>query len=472
MVSLVIHEKYSNEDLGVEIIPVFTGEKTDLTLREKEYDLEKTTLYKARAKGEKDVLFVGLGKKTEISPYKLRCAGGAAGRFIRKCKYNSAHLSSSFRSGAGEFAEGFLMGAYKFHRYKSAGKEPDADIVLHAAETSVSGAEAEKIRAMANGASFARDLSNMSTNELYPLAFAEIISKRFANSDVKVRVYNADELEKEGFVGTAAVGRGSGHEPCYLELAYKTADEAEPLLALAGKGITFDMGGMNIKLDDDLSGSRADMSGAAAVVGAVDIIRGLGVKANIAALIPLAENLPSSRAFLPGTVIAYPQGPTVEISNTDCEGRVILADALLHAERLGAEYVIDIATLTGNIGSALGGRLAGIWGDKGLCDALVNIGDELGDRLWEMPLVTEYNKYIRSCYADIRNSPTNGDAGAIAAALFLKHFIKDGIVWAHIDMASTDITKSPYGYLPKGASGFGARLLAEYVCSKKPLYNE
>ena len=462
MTNLVIHEKYPAEGLGVEIIPVFTGEKTALTLRDSGYELEKTTLFRARTEDEKDALYVGLGDKTEISPFILRCAGGAAGRFIRKNKYNSAYLCSSFSSGAEEFAEGFLMGAYEFNRYKTQEKEHTEDITLHTVASSVTADRAKKIRAMADGVNFTRDLSNMSSNELYPLAFAEIISKRFAGTDVKVRIYKAEELEKEGFVGTAAVGRGSGREPCYLELTYKT-DGTKPLLALLGKGVTFDMGGMHVKLDDDLSVSRTDMSGGAAVAGAVDIISSLGVKTNVAALIPLAENLPGSRALLPGTVIRYPQGPSVEICNTDCEGRLILADALLHAVRMGAKYVIDIATLTGNVQSALGANLAGIWGDKGLCAALINIGDALGDRVWEMPLVTEYDKYIESCCADIRNSPKNSDAGAIAAALFLKHFIKEGVTWAHIDMASVDWTKSPHGYLPKGASGFGARLLAEYA---------
>ena len=464
MPKLITHDEYMNEDLGVEIIPVYTGDAVNPTLKESEYEPEKITLFRARSESEKDVLFVGLGNKCEITPYKLRCAGGVTGKFIRENKYESALLSPVFNTGAGEFAEGFLLGSYVFDRYKSREKSNGKDIILHSAKSSVSEADAEKIRAMTNGAFFARDLVNMSSNELYPHAFAEIAAERFADTDVKVKVYNEEEFGKEGFAGVAAVGRGGGHKPCYLELTYKT-DETKPLLALIGKGVTFDMGGMNVKTCRDLSGSRGDMSGAAAVAGAFDIIRSLRLKANIAGLIPLAENLPGSRALLPGTVVTYPQGTTVEVCNTDCEGRMILADAILHAGRLGAECVIDIATLTGNIGTALGNRMSGIWGDGGLCNVLVNIGDALGDKLWKMPLPLEYNEYIKSNCADIRNLPTNNNAGAITAALFLKHFVKDNTAWAHIDMAATAMINKPYGYLPKGASGYGARLLAQYVVS-------
>lgn len=264
--------------------------------------------------------------------------------------------------------------------------------------------------------------------------------------------------------GLLTVGMGSNNPPAFFEMWYVT-DPDLPLIALVGKGLTFDMGGMNIKTGRNVTDMRCDMAGAAAVIGAMDIVTKLKLKANVVALIPLAENLPDGGAYLPSHVIKYPNGLTVEVGNTDAEGRLVLADALLKAERLGAKKIIDIATLTGSIVAALGKNLAGVFGDEAIVEELVNISNGCGDRLWPMPMVEEYEDTLKSNLADISNISSSNYAGSITAALFLRRFV-DKASWAHIDMAGTMDVKEAKGYLSAGATGFGARLLADFVEAK------
>ncbi|CAK4826435.1 unnamed protein product [Aphanomyces euteiches] len=262
--------------------------------------------------------------------------------------------------------------------------------------------------------------------------------------------------------GIIAVGKGSDYPPALIELRY-CSDPSKPLAALVGKGITFDTGGISLKSVRDLSNMRIDMGGAAAVIGALHILVASKQLANVVVLVAAAENMPDSRSMLPGEVIHYANGVSVQVKNTDAEGRLVLADALIHAAHLGATRMVDIATLTGACVAALGDRMAGIWGHAPMLDALQSAGSTSGEKVWPMPLEDEYEDSLKSHYADLSNISTTLAGGAITAALFLRRFVDANSEWAHIDMAGPMETDSTKGYSVAGATGYGARLLADFI---------
>src|SRR5699024_3648854 len=233
--------------------------------------------------------------------------------------------------------------------------------------------------------------------------------------------------------GVLAVARGSDYAPAFVELTYCT-DPSKPRVALVGKGVTFDTGGISLKGGRNISDMRMDMGGAAAVAGAMQLLVQSEAQVNVVALIPMVENMPDSKSLLPGEVIHYKNDCTVQVGNTDAEGRLILADGLISAGELGAEYVVDIATLTGAIANALGSKLAGVFGDEELALKMKQLGDENGDHNWPMPLVDAYENYLNSDYADFNNISSKGEAGSITAALFLRRFVPESSKWLHVDM--------------------------------------
>ncbi|WP_235847571.1 leucyl aminopeptidase family protein [Paenibacillus tuaregi] len=365
--------------------------------------------------------------------------------------------------------EGWLHGLYRFDKYRSATKIGGrVKLNIRSADwPELSAGELGKIITVAEqraeAVNLTRDWVNETPGVLNPDAFVAWTVELFKDQPVQIHVYKGQELIDRGMNGLLAVGAGSKHAPALIELRYEALPDA-PMLALVGKGITFDMGGMNAKTGADISDARMDMGGAAAVIGALDLLVRQRAKVRVTALIAVADNLPDARATLPSSVIAYPNGLTVQIANTDGEGRLVLADALIHAAKLGAAQAIDIATLTGNVGAALGLGIAGIWGDADMTRELVRIGERNGERLWPMPLMDEYEAELRSNYADLRNVGTSGMAGAITAALFIRRFVAESMNWVHIDMAGTVQYKQDVGYSEAGATGYGARLLADYAC--------
>jgi len=287
------------------------------------------------------------------------------------------------------------------------------------------------------------------------------LQKEFADTDVSVNVFDEEKLKEMEMNGVLTVNRGSEYAASFVEMTY-CSDESKPLVALVGKGVTFDTGGISLKKGRNISSMRMDMGGTAAVAGAMKLLARTKAKANVVALIPMVENMPDSKAVLPGEVIHYKNGHTVQIGNTDAEGRLILADGLIRAGELNAKYIVDIATLTGSIGNALGSKLAGVFGDEDLSCVMKKIGDENGDFNWPMPLVNAYDDYLKNDYADFSNISSKGEAGSITAALFLRRFVPNSCKWLHIDMASVMMGEEK-GYYTKEASGFGARLLADYT---------
>lgn len=433
------------------------------------------TLFYGR-KGLGHMAAAGLGEMALLDAERLRRAAGQAARAIRDAGFRSVAVNldavaerwerggKRSEEAAAAWTEGWLLGSYVFDRYVSRPRETAVERLhiagLPGGEAGSSAVKQAELRAEAT--MLARDWSNEPANVLHPESLVARVTERFAGSAVTTRVYQGEELAREGMEGLLAVGGGGRYAPAMIELRY-AGDSDQPLLALIGKGITFDMGGMNVKTGRDLSEARFDLGGACAVIGAMELLSRLGAKANVAAYIPVADNMPDGAAMLPSAIIRYPNGMTVQVGNTDAEGRLVLADALLLAQRHGAAEALDIATLTGSVGHALGLNVAGVWGDEERCALLRRLGERSGDRVWPMPLVEEDDNLLRSEYADVSNISSSPYGGAIAAALFLRRFVSPGLRWTHVDMANTVQQASASGYRPAGATGFGVRLLADYV---------
>ncbi|WP_169083667.1 leucyl aminopeptidase family protein [Paenibacillus sp. PL91] len=421
-------------------------------------------------------LFVGMGEAGQAAAFRLTEAAGAAGRAAEREGLQSAVISFEglgVRAGidadeeafVAAWVEGWLLGTYSFDRYRSKKTHRSVTSIFFEAEGKERLTEAVRLGEIrAQGTMLARDLTNEPSNALTPLKFAERVQEHFEGGAASVAIKTGEELERLGMAGLPAVGRGSINPPVFMDFRYCT-DPAIPLTVLIGKGITFDTGGISLKRDNDISDMRMDMAGAAAVIGALSIIAGRGIPANIAVLVAAAENVPDANALLPGEVLRYANGTTVQVGNTDSEGRLVLADALVYAGQIGAKRVVDMATLTYSCGGALGSLLAGIWGDDSLVQSIRTVGEGVGEKLWQLPLVDEYEAYLKSDYADICNISRVGEAGAITSALFLRKFTSPSYKWAHIDMNALKESSDSKGHLVVGATGYGTRLLAEWIAS-------
>lgn len=405
---------------------------------------------------------------------EVRMLAGSIARELSKRKVQTAKvdenlLANAFAQDKDEavtaFVEGWHLGAYQFLTYKTKQDLFITNVTFEEEEANQKAIEVGKLRAEATA--FTRDLMNEVPNVLNPETFPKVLEDEFLNTDVDVKVYNKEQLEDMRMNGILTVGRGSKYEPAFVELTYQ-GDASKPLVALVGKGVTFDTGGISLKGSRDLSDMRMDMGGAAAVAGAMKLLASIKANVNVVALIQIVENMPDNESLLPGEVIQYKNGHTVQVGNTDAEGRLILADGLIRAGELEAEYVFDIATLTGAIVAALGSSVGGVFGDEELAFAMKQIGDKNGDHVWPLPLVDDYEDYLKSDYADFSNISTKGEAGSITAGLFLRKFVPKSCKWLHIDKAGRMDGKAK-GYYADGATGFGARLLAdftEYVSTK------
>ncbi|MBP1988468.1 leucyl aminopeptidase [Paenibacillus eucommiae] len=425
-------------------------------------------------RGEPHLLLVGLGDEAKLTTEIIRAAAGSAGRAVEQQKLESAEVvleilkygeALSEATALTAWVEGWLLGTYAFDKYKTK-KAPRHVQTVHL--QSAEGVDVDKAVRLgeirAEGTILARDLGNEPPNQLRPDTLVQRAVEHFAkeNKNVKVQVYQGEQLAEKQMNGIIAVGKGSVHPPALLELSY-CSDPSKPLIALVGKGITFDTGGISLKSGRDLSDMRIDMGGAAAVLGALHIIVASGIAVNVVAIVATAENMPDGASMLPGEVIQYANQITVQVKNTDAEGRLVLADALIHAANLGAARIVDIATLTGACAVSLGERMAGVWGDDSMTAKLQSIGRSNGDKAWPMPLEDEYEDMLESHYADLSNISMGPYGGAITAALFLRRFVDSSIPWAHVDMAGPMEADATKGYIAAGATGYGARLLADFT---------
>ena len=384
-------------------------------------------------------------------------------RKIENVYVNEQKLQSFFTALEGHkvvvaFVEGWHLGAYQFERYKSKKAYQTKLTFINEAAVKHEVAEGE-IRAAAM--SFSRDLMNELPSTLNPETFPTVLAEEFTNTDVQVVVHDKTALQEMEMNGLLAVNRGSKYDPAFIELHYE-GDTSKPLVALVGKGVTFDTGGISLKSGRDLSDMRMDMGGAAAVAGAIKLLAEVNADVNVVGLIQTVENMPDQDSLLPGDVITYKNGKTVQVGNTDAEGRLILADGLIRAGELQAEHIIDIATLTGAIAVALGPKMGGIFGEESLMAEMKQVGEASGDFVWPMPLIEDYDETLKSDYADFKNISNQGEGGSITAALFLRRFVPKNAKWIHVDMAGVMDSKAA-GYYGNSATGFGARLLADYT---------
>ncbi|MFJ8002211.1 leucyl aminopeptidase [Streptomyces sp. NPDC096310] len=420
------------------------------------------------------VLAVGLGpvpeKDETYGTETLRRAAGAAARALSGVKKAAFALPVEAALDIEAIAEGALLGAYAFTAYQGGGKnakkgdgpkQPLGEVALVGAKPrdKAHKAAAERAIALAEEVNRARDLVNTPPNDLTPESFAAVVTAAGKEHGIKVQVLDEKALAKGGFGGILGVGQGSVNPPRLVKLAY-THPDAEKTLALVGKGITYDSGGISLKPAGHNETMKCDMSGAAAVFASVVTAARLGLPVNVTGWLALAENMPSGSAIRPGDVLRMYSGKTVEVLNTDAEGRLVLADALTRASEENPDAIVDVATLTGAMVLALGNRTFGIMSnDDAFRTSLHEIAGEAGEASWPMPLPADLRKGMDSPTADLANMGERM-GGGLVAGLFLKEFVGEGITWAHLDIAGPAFHEgAPYGYTPKGGTGSSVRTL-------------
>lgn len=418
------------------------------------------------------LLLVGLGKGEELTAERLRQAAGSA---VKAARAAGVGRLSSVLHRAGEAltgsvvatVEGALLGGYSFDQYKTAPAEETAIgemTLLVAPGADVSGVEAEAAETvtLCDAVCFARDLVSHPGNVATPTFLAEKALELSGRLGITCRVLDRDEMERLAMEGIISVAKGSHQPPRFIVLEYLAGPAGKRPTVLVGKGVTFDSGGISLKPREGMERMKDDMAGAAAVMGTLMAVAGLGLPVSVVGLIPAAENLPGGGAYKPGDIVRTMSGQTVEIVNTDAEGRMLLCDALHYAQRYKPAALIDLATLTGACLVALGTVATGIMGnDAPLVRSLKAAGEATGERLWELPLWDEYGELMKSDVADMKNAG-GPYAGTISAAWFLQKFAGKA-KWAHLDIAGTAWEEKGRPYLPKGATGVGIRLLVEYL---------
>ena len=423
------------------------------------------------------ILLVGVGR--DPTPERLRRFGGTATRRARDLRAARVAVTTNAGPGAGHppeewaraVAEGAGLGAYRFDRYRK--PEDGADVV----ETAVIARRGDRKaleRAIATAdvavraTGRARDLVNEPANVLTPTALAEIAREIAASAGLDCRIIDLDEARAMGMGLFAAVAQGSAQPPKFIVMDYRPTG-ARRTVALAGKGITFDSGGLSIKTANGMMTMKGDMAGAAAVVATMGALRDFEVSVRVLGLVPATENMISGAATRPGDVVRGLGGKTVEITNTDAEGRLVLADALAYAVREGADEIIDLATLTGSCVVALGDWTAGLMGNnQPLMDRILEAAGLAGEQVWQLPLYEEFLDAMRGEITDLKNSTTGRAGGAERAAAFLGEFV-GATPWAHLDIAGPAFaeTRPPASYWPSGGTGFGVRTLLRYLTSLK-----
>jgi leucyl aminopeptidase len=419
--------------------------------------------------GRPQRLFViGLGERRKVDGEAIRkAAGKAAGKAQSlKCSEMAFVLPDGMRADDASYAatEGLLLGSYVFNRYQTIDPKPDtlkeATLLVASKGREAAVKAATRASTVAWGTLAVREMVNTPASDWTPETFARTATKWGKEYGYKVEVKGPAELRKEGFGGILAVGSGSANTPRFVRMDYRHG-KGDPIV-LVGKGITFDTGGISIKPAADMDQMKGDMMGAAIVLATMTVAARLKLKVNLTGLICTAENMPSSTAYRPGDVVKTYGGKTIEVLNTDAEGRVVLADGLGYGATLKPRAMIDFATLTGAIIIALGHRTAGVFGtNQKLISDLVKSGKKVSERLWQLPLTDEHDELVKSEVADVKNS-SGRPAASSAAAAFLKTFT-NGAPWAHLDIAGVDLEFKGLDYIPKGGTGFGVRLLIDYL---------
>lgn len=430
------------------------------------------------------IMFLGLGKAKEFDMNKLRQLAAKVAK-IAKNKHkekvavdlNHDLFKASYAGTAQSVTEGLILGAYDFSKYKSkkadeegppAGGETEALLLIPAGrlQYGANGVNSGQIGAQATA--FARDLVNESPTITTPAYLAQVAKNLAKKDNVKVEIIEEKEARKMGMNSYLSVSRGSSEPPKFIRLTYNggglpAGSQARKKIAIIGKSITFDTGGLSLKDSKNMETMKIDMAGGAAVLGLFSVLSQLKPKATIYGILPATENMPGSRAIKPGDVVTAMNGKSIEILNTDAEGRMTLADALVYAEKLKPDYIIDFATLTGACVVALGENIAGLWGsDTDLLNKFKQAAKGAGEKVWELPLEEDYRDEMKGNVSDLRNIGKTRYGGAITAALFLQEFVEK-TPWIHLDIAGPAWEEKGSDLIPRGGSGFGVRTLIEII---------
>ena len=430
----------------------------------------------------KRVVVAGLGKREKFDTDVVRAVSGGVARRLRQ---TGAKRAATIAHGAGiggldagesaqAIAEGTLLGLYEFKRYRSSRNDSSDDDARSLDELAIVESDESRVQALTAGAAkgallaecaaLARDLVNEPANVVNPIRMAEAATEVADEAGMSITVLGREDMMEHGMGAMLAVTQGSANEPRLIIMEYLGDPERpENNIAIVGKGITFDSGGISIKPASSMWEMKGDMSGGASVIGAMKGIAALKPKINVFGVVPAVENMPSGTAQRPGDIIRAMNGKTIEVDNTDAEGRLILADAICYIkETRKARRVVDIATLTGAVVVALGHVASGVMGtSQELVDSVLAASRSTGEKMWQLPLFEEYKRQNRSDYADVKN--TGGrPAGSITAALFIGEFT-DGVEWAHLDIAGTFMSDRVNGHMAKGATGVPTRTLVRLV---------
>ncbi|MEM6752651.1 MAG: leucyl aminopeptidase [Cyanobacteria bacterium P01_C01_bin.38] len=418
------------------------------------------------------VILVGLGKADALNAESLRRAAASAGKLAKKQKCKTLGISlpvwnDDAAQTAQAIAEGIQLALYQDTRFKSEPEEKETQV-----ETvdllGLGGQEAavNKANQVASGVMLARQLVAAPANEVTPITMAEVAQKIASEHNLELEILEKEDCEKLGMGAFLGVAKASDLPPKFIHLTYKPQGTPKRKLAIIGKGVTFDSGGLNIKgAGSGIETMKMDMGGAAATLGAAKAIAQLKPDAEVHFISAVAENMISGHAMHPGDILKASNGKTIEVNNTDAEGRLTLADALVFADKLGLDAIVDLATLTGACIVALGSEIAGMFTPSDdLASELKIASESAGEKFWRMPMEEKYFEGLKSGIADMKNTgPRAG--GSITASLFLKQFVKDTPAWAHLDVAGPVWTDKENGYNPSGATGFGVRTLVNWVLS-------
>lgn len=435
---------------------------------------QKMTLYRPEGIPADRVILVGMGKNSALDPEGFRAAAGRGVQAALEGRLSKIHFYASFSNKArvsltdvlealmeGAFLANHVLDAYKQEKKKKRLEEITM-LVPPGSETAAADLPV-KVEAVCGGTLLARQWVNMPANLKPPALFAQEIARRARREKVKVTIWDDGALARRKFGALLAVAAGSESKPRLVVLEY-AAEKAKKTVVLVGKGVTFDSGGLNLKPGASMDTMKTDMAGAAAVAAVLLAAPRLKPNLNIVGVLPLVENMPSGRALRPGDIITTYGGKTIEVGNTDAEGRLILADAMAYAlQTYKPDVMIDMATLTGACFVALGEKIAGVFSmDDALADTIMAAGEKTFERCWRLPLVEDYREYLKSELADISNMSSSKGGGAITAAMFLSEFAEE-VSWAHIDIAGPARNGKAADYCPMGGSGFGVRLLWEVL---------
>ncbi|MDC0864519.1 leucyl aminopeptidase [Rickettsiaceae bacterium] len=424
------------------------------------------------------IIVIGIGDESKLKEYKLEEIGSKIYSNAKRMRAKSVGLAIdnriaefSIHEVASILASGALLGSYKFDKYLTKQKEEEKfvteDFNVIVDDEQVAYDLFERKKAVAMGVYFARDLVSEAPNVLYPETYVEEIVTKLEPLGIDIDVLGESEMRDLGMGAMLGVGQGSARESKLVVMQYKGLDDDSKPLCFVGKGVTFDTGGISLKPSSNMGDMKYDMAGSAAVVGVMKALALRSAKVNAVAVVGLVENMPGSNAQRPGDVVTTMSGQTVEVLNTDAEGRLVLCDCMTYLQKnFEPDCVIDLATLTGAILVALAHSYAGCFAnDDDLAEKLISSSNEVNEKLWRMPLHSDFDKMLKSPIADVANiGGARGIAGSSTAAHFIGRFVDEGIKWAHLDiagMAWEDGCKNPLA--PKGAVGFGVRLLDKFV---------